>query len=82
MAAAIVKLDALADAVWSTSENDDAFFFSFGWRLVFGFVRAVVVGRLGLELSGTGIHRFVGRDNAERLPPFANFTIIAIEQCG
>ena len=82
VATAIVKLDPLADAIRATSENHDSFLVPLGWRFVFGFVGAVIVGRVSLELGRAGVNGFVGCNDASRLAPFANFTIVAIEQRG
>src|SRR5687767_9930945 len=69
MATAIVKLDSLANAVGPAAEDHDAFSPGrFGWDLVFGFVRRVVVWRVGFELGGARVDRFErGHDAA----PFA-----------
>ena len=54
LAAAVVELDALADAVGAAAEDDDAGLFADA-GLVFFLVGRVVVGREGLELGRAGI---------------------------
>ena len=64
VAAAIVELDALPDPVGATTKDHHAFP---AWLFRPGFVlvlpRGVVVGRLGLELGGTGVDRLVGGED-------------------
>ena len=63
--AAVVELDALADAVGTGSEDDDLLAVA---RADLGLVlvRGVVVRRLGGELGGTGVDGLVGRDARRR----------------
>ena len=67
--AAIVELDALADAVRAAAEDDDLL--AFGGigladrRAVAAFVGRIHVGRGGGELGGTGVDTFVDRVHAE-----------------
>src|SRR5690348_13715313 len=73
MAAAIVKLDALADAVGSAAEDHDPLFaWLLGRRFVFLFVGAVVIRRVGLELGRAGIDRLVGGHDAAGLAAVAD----------
>ena len=64
MDAAIIELDALADAVGATAEDDD-FLAVGGWRFAFRFVAAVKVGRVRLKLSGAGVHLVIGGEDAQ-----------------
>src|SRR5579863_9649569 len=54
MAAAVVELDSLRDAIRAATEDND-FRLVRRFRLVFVFVRRVHVRRVGLELGGAGI---------------------------
>ena len=70
MAAAVVKFDTLADAVWSATQDDH--FVAVRWTcLAFyfahhrGFVGGVHVRRLRLKLSGTGVDAFEAGLNAK-----------------
>ncbi len=67
MDAAVVELDALADAVRAATEDDDFFAVVVG-DFALGAVGAVVVGREGLELGGAGVHEAVGGGDASCLP--------------
>ena len=53
--AAVVELDALADAVRAAAEDDDALAASPGAASFSSLVGRVEVGRLGLELGGAGV---------------------------
>ena len=61
--AAVVELDALADAVRSAAEDDDFLFVRLA-GFVFVAVGGVEIRRVGLELRGAGIDEAVGRDDA------------------
>ena len=61
--AAVVELDALADAVWSTPENDDLLFVGLA-GFVFVAVGRVVVRSGGFELGGAGVDEAVGWNDA------------------
>ena len=63
MHAAVVELDALANAVRSAAQHHDLLFvrrvgFTF---TTFGLVGRIQVGGVGGELGGTGVHAFVHR---------------------
>ncbi len=64
VAAAIIELDALADSVGATTQNDDPFLVALGGDFGFGFVGAVVVRREGFEFSRTRVDTFVDRTDA------------------
>ena len=81
MAAAVVKLYALADAVGTAAEDDDlapAGDFHFIALLVGG----VVVGRVGLEFAGAGVDEIVGGLNAEALAQAAHISFRAFPHFG
>ena len=59
MDAAVVELDALADAVRAAPEDHD-FLAVVVAHLVLDAVGGVVVRREGLELGGAGVHEAVG----------------------
>ena len=70
MAAAVVKFDTLADAVWPATQDDHfvavrgtclAFYVAHHW----GFVGGVHVWRLRLKLGGTGVDAFETGLNAK-----------------
>src|SRR5262249_28024678 len=69
--AAVVELDALADAVRPAAEDDDLLLARLA-ALIFVAVGGVVVGRVGLELGGAGINETVGGGESELLPHFAD----------
>src|SRR3954454_16309183 len=58
MAAAVVELNSLPDAVGAAAENDDLLLV--GWRgLVFFFVGRVEIGRVALEFGRASVHALV-----------------------
>jgi hypothetical protein len=59
VAAAIIELDPLADAVRTAAENDDPLLVARRRQFVFDFVGAVVIRRVGFELGRTGIDALV-----------------------
>jgi predicted signal transduction protein with EAL and GGDEF domain len=61
--AAVVELDALADAVGAAAEDDDLA--AVGRRLALVLVGRVEVGRVGGELGGAGVDALVDRAHAE-----------------
>ena len=69
MHAAVVKLNALADAVGTAAQHHDLFLV--GGRglalAAFGLVGRIHVGGVGRELGRTGVHPFVNRPHTERL---------------
>ncbi len=77
--AAVVELDALADAVGPAAEDDDALALA-GQRLVFVLVGRVEVGRLGLELGGAGVDRLVDRHDAHLEAPRAHLALGAARE--
>ena len=67
--AAVVELDALADPVGAAAQDDDLRPVR-GARLVLPFVGRIIVGRVGLELRGAGVHQLVNRlDSPFEAPP-------------
>src|SRR2546430_1266056 len=71
VAATIIELDPLPDAVRPAAKNDD-FLLSRGRRLVFLFVSGIEVGRVAFELSGTSIYKLVDRRDAVLLAEVAD----------
>ena len=72
MAAAVVKLDSLPDAVRSRSENHDLR--PIGWLcFVFFFIGRVKIRRVGFELGAAGIHALVNRNQFELFAISAHF---------
>ena len=72
--AAVVKLNALADAVGTAAQHHDLFLvgrcgFAFA---AFSLVGRVHVGGVGRELGRAGVHPFVNRPHTERLAFVAN----------
>ena len=66
---AIVKLDALADADGAGAQDQDLPLAGVGLNgLVLPVVGGVVIGGLGVELGGAGIHHLEGGDDAVLLP--------------
>jgi hypothetical protein len=84
VAAAVVELDPLADAVGAAAEDDDLLRVG-GPRLVLdlahrgGFVGRVHVGGLGLELGGAGVDALEDGGDAE---PFAGAADLALVPAG
>ena len=62
--AAVVELNALADAVWAAAQDDDLAAVRLG-RLILLTECAVVVRRLGLEFRRTGVHEPVAPLDAQ-----------------
>ena len=67
MAAAVVKLDALSDAVGATAQ-DQHLGLVCRQGLALSIIRAVHVGRGRFELSSTGVYSLVGGLNLHLLP--------------
>ena len=62
--AAVVELDALADAVGAAAQDDHRFLVGNGQSFVLLLVGGVEVRSVGLELGRAGVHRLVGGDDA------------------
>ena len=81
MHTAIVKLDALADAVRAAAEHHDLVAVSrFG--LAFFFIGRIQVGSAGSELGGAGIHPLVYRMHAELFAQAAHAGFARADQTG
>ena len=81
VAAAIVELDALADAVGSRTENHDLR--PICWlRFVFFFVRRVEIRCVGFELGATGVDALVNRNQSELFAVGAHFVFASFRQVG
>ena len=65
--AAIVKLDALADAVRPAAEDHHLLAVAGFDLVVAAVVGGIIIGRVGLELGGAGIHEPVTGHQAELL---------------
>ena len=65
MAAAVVKLDALANAVGAAAQNQHLAAVG-GSALIVAIVARVHVGRVGLKLSSAGVHTLVAAGNGIR----------------
>ena len=83
MAAAVVELDALPDAVGSSTEDHHPFLARLlGPDLVLIFPGGIVVGRLGLELGGAGVDRLVGGQDPAPLAIVADLHFRGAEHHG
>src|ERR1041385_1993176 len=77
--AAVIELDALADAIRTGAENHDLRFV--GWlRLVFLFVSRIEIRRVRLELSAACVDALINGNQAERLAVRAHFVFGAFGQ--
>src|ERR1051325_1846396 len=76
MAAAVVELNSLPDAVRTAAENDD-FLFRRGRSFVFVLVGRVEIRRVAFEFGGAGVHALVHRLQAVLLALMANFFLIS-----
>src|SRR5208282_963601 len=76
VAAAVIKFNALPDAVGTGTENDD-FLLRSGSRLVFFFVGGVEIRRVAFELRRAGIDALVHRLHAVLLAKVPNFLLSA-----
>src|ERR1051325_5542307 len=75
MAAAVVELNSLPDAVRTAAENDD-FLFRRGRSFVFVLVGRVKIRRVAFEFGGAGLHALVHRLKAMLLALMTNFFLI------
>src|SRR5262245_41591063 len=71
MAPAVVELDALADAIGTTAEDHDLLTRR-GVRFTGGLVRAVEIGREGLELGCTRVYPFVNGPDPQGMTTLPN----------
>ena len=79
MHAAVIELDALADAVRAATEDDDLFLFlGLGFALL--FIRGVHISRGRGELGGAGIHALVHRSHLGGVAPLAHLLFGDAEQ--
>ena len=79
--AAIIKLDTLADAVWTAAQYHDFFLIAGGGFALF-FVAGIHVSGVGRKLGRTGVHAFVNRTHLQGLAIGAHGVLIGIEQAG
>ena len=87
MAAAIIKLDALADAVWATAKDNHLFRirrprFAFHIAHRGGLVGGIHIGGLRFEFGGTGVDAFEGCDHAQIAPRAADLRLFTAGQGG
>src|SRR6266851_7334510 len=74
MAAAVVELNSLPDAIGPAAQNND--FFLFGRRrLVFVLVGRIQIWREALELRGASIHAFVDWHHAMLFAQMSDFLL-------
>ncbi len=87
MHAAIIELDALADAVRPAAQ-DEHFLrirrlrFAFGRRHPVAFVAAIHIGRLRGELGGAGVDALEHRAHFQRMACLAHFQFVGAGQRG
>ena len=72
VATAVVKLNSLPDAIWPGAEDHDLATIG-GRRLALTFVSRIKIRRERLKLGAARVDAFVNRNDAQRLPIFANF---------
>ena len=72
MAAAIVKLDSLPDAIRAGTEDHDLAAIC-GRRFAFSFVRRIEIRRERFKLGAASVHAFVNRNDAQCFSLGANF---------
>ena len=82
MHAAVVELDALADAVGTTAEDHDLLLAARGQDLVFVTVARIVIRRECLELGRTGIDETIGRVDAGLFAVGADGVKVGFENVG
>src|SRR5580693_147136 len=74
MAAAVIELDSLPNAVGSAAQNDDFLFL--GWRgLVFVFVGGIEIGSEALEFRRAGIDALIDRHHSMFLSQMPNLLL-------
>jgi len=68
---AVIEFDSLANTVWAAA-NDHDFVFIGVANFVFVAIGGVIVGGIGFEFRGAGVHQFVGGNYAVLLAQFAH----------
>jgi hypothetical protein len=81
MHAAVVELDALADAVRTAAQHHDLLLAG-GLGLALLVVAGVEVGGLGGELGRAGVHPLVDRPHAQRMARAAHLMLVGAQQLG
>ena len=81
MDAAVVELDALADSVRATAEDDDLFVVCLA-GFVFVAVGGVVVWCVGFKFSCAGVNESVGRDDSFFFALCADVVLVAAAGMG
>ncbi len=79
MHAAVVELDALADAVGTAAQHHDLLFVR-GLRLVFVLIGRIEVGGLRLEFRGAGVNALVDGTDVELVALRANVAFLGARQ--
>ena len=81
MYAAIVKLDALANAVWPAAQHHDFFAIRrIGFALF--LIGRVLISRVGGEFGGAGVDPLVHRMQLQLPTAPAHFVLVGAEQLG
>src|SRR3546814_6577064 len=81
MHATIIELDALADTVRPTTQNDDLAPVC-GRSLALVLVGGVHIGRVGGELCRAGVHALVDWPHIKLMTQLAHFTFGCVQQEG
>ena len=81
MAAAVVELDALADTVGAAAK-DQHLAAVLGLHFVTLFIGGVVIGRVGFEFRGAGIHQVEGGHDAHFLAQTADVGLGTLPHLG
>ena len=80
--AAVIKLDALADAVGAAAENHDLLGGVALDLVITAVVGGIIIRRVSLELGGAGIHQAVTGNEVQLLPQCADFVLGGTGQMG
>ena len=81
MDAAIIKLDALSNAIGTATEHHD-FFVVRGFGFAFVFVARIHVSSVGGKLCGAGVHAFVHGAHVQRMAFGTHVLLVGFEQLG
>src|SRR5438132_14348780 len=79
--AAVVELDALADAIWSGTKNHDLRSIR-GLHFVFFFIRRIEIRRMGFEFRAASVHTFVNWNQSKLLAESAYVIFTSIREVG
>ena len=81
MHAAIVKLNALPNAVRAATQDHDLFVVG-GLCFALVFISGIHVSRVGRELSSASVYAFVNRSNVHGMALSAHFMLGGFKQLG